>query len=84
MEPSKPLRGAARAADEMALATATFGYIRKLADSGQRPKAPQARLFMSVYGDEVDRVLDEPANPDPVVRAWSDRLVATWQALTEP
>ena len=84
VEPSKPLRGAARAADEMALATATFGYIRKLADSGQRPKAPQARLFMSVYGDEVDRVLDEPANPDPVVRAWSDRLVATWQALTEP
>jgi hypothetical protein len=85
VKPARPARGLGAATNTGPFPTATLQWVRELAASAaQTPEAGRARLFMSVYKDEVDRVLEEPATADLVVRAWADRLNATWLVLDEP
>lgn len=63
----------------------TLRMVRKLAASAsQTPEASRARLFLGIYRNEVDRVLDTSAATDRLAPAWADLLTATWQALNEP
>jgi len=83
--PARPARGLDSAAAEEALSTATLQRVRKLAHSDSPAReADRARLFISIYRDEVDRVLDASASSDHLAWAWANRLNATWQALNEP
>jgi hypothetical protein len=80
----KPLRGAESGADRMSLAIVRLRQVRKLAASGrQTQEAAQAQTFISINRDELARVLDETTVTGHAIRAWADRLVATWQAMTE-
>jgi SIR2-like domain len=82
---TKPTYGLSLAVGGAPFPTETLQWVRKMAASAaQTPEASRARLFLSVYKDEVDRVLDESAATDPLARAWADRLNATWLALDEP
>lgn len=65
--------------------TTTLRLVRKMAASAsQTPEASRARLFIGVYKDEIDRVLDTSAATDRLAPAWADLLTATWQVLNEP
>lgn len=36
---------------------------------------------MSIYRDQVELLLTGAVTPDARARAWTDRLLTTWQAL---
>lgn len=83
--PPRPVHGLGPADGGETFPTETLQRVRKLAASDrQTQEASRARLFVSVYHDELDRVLDPPAVPDHLAPAWADRLTATWQVLNEP
>jgi hypothetical protein len=83
--PARPVRGRGPAPGQEPFPTAALERVRKLAaSSGHTQEASRARLFISVYKTEVDRVLDGAPPADHVARAWAIRLKATWQVLSEP
>jgi SIR2-like domain len=83
--PPRPVRGFGSAGGGEALPAETLQRVRRLAASDRETQeASRARLFVSIYKDQVDRVLDASTAPDRLARAWADRLNATWQALNEP
>ena len=58
------------------------GMDRDRAASGrQNPAAVRARQYMSIYRDQVELLLTGAVTPDARARAWTDRLLTTWQAL---
>lgn len=81
VKPVRPVRGIHTTGIEQP-SVATLEWVRNRAASGrQNTVATRARRYMSIYGNQVNRILAGAVTPDARAQAWTDRLVTTWKAL---
>lgn len=81
VQPASPIRGSSLTSDR-AFSASSLQSVRDCAASPRTNRTNlRARKFISVYGDQVDSILDGSVAPAARAQAWTARLMATWRTL---